>query len=363
MKSWRREELRERLEEMIRAEGLWGKRLPADRKVAAELGANRRTLQKALADLEAEGLIERRHGSGTWVRERERAAGNRRTGRLAIIADRHYEDEGGWQYQAEMIRGALAQGRRLKSECTVLALDRALDREDESARVWDARAMRSFTGFILVSIGDRLLVRHLLDLRRGPVVLVDRTLLDMPVTSVLDGTFDGMRAVVRHLVHLGHRRIAFFHERGLALVNDQKFDGYRSGLQSGGIDLDERLLACPQSPQPKEKYAERAVEELLGLESPPTAIVASRDHRALTLIEALGRRGLQVGRDISVAGFGDTAIRMGLGDQLTSCRIYPRKFGGEAVRAALEPASPSEGRTIIVPDRLMIRSSTAAPQE
>lgn len=352
-----REELRRRLEGMIRTDGLWGQRLASDRELAVRMGANRRTLQKALGDLEADGLIERRRGSGTFVRQRAGAGRAPGTARLAIIADRHYEDEPGWQYQAEMIHGMIGQGRRLRAQCTVLALDRAEERE----RIWDAREMAGFNGFLLVSMDDRVLAKQLLDLRRGAVVLVDRALRDMPVTSVLDGSFEGMRAVVSHLVHLGHRRIAFFHERGLALINTEKFDGYRSALKSRGIDLDEKLVACPGTPQPKEEYAERAIDGLLSLDAPPTAIVASRDHRALTLIDVLERRGLQVGKDVSVAGFGDTAVRMGLSDRLTSCRIYPRKFGSQAVRAALAPASGNEVRTVIVPDRLMIRESTCPP--
>jgi DNA-binding LacI/PurR family transcriptional regulator len=358
VKSWKRDELRERVEELVRRRQLWGRRLPADRQLAEELGANRRTLQKALADLEAEGVIERRHGSGTFVRQREgRGTRDRRVRRLALIVAGHHRMEGGWDYGGEMVRGALGQSRRLKCEASVFSLGEDAERE----RVWDPRAMREFGGFILVGVGDRLLVRQLLDLRRGQVVLMDRTLRDMPVTSVLDGTFEGMRALVGHLVGGGHRRIAFFHEKGLARVNVEKFDGYRAALARAGLEVTDEMLACPVEPRLKEEYAEQAVAELLGLNDPPTAIVATRDHRALTLIEVLERRGLRAGRDISVTGFGDTAIREGTCKTLTSCRIYPRKFGQEAVRAALEPGRRSEGRIIIVPDRLMIRSSTCPP--
>jgi len=357
MKSWKREELRGRLEELIRGGRLWNKRLPGDRRLAEELGANRRTLQKALADLEAGGVLERRHGSGTWVRPEGGGRATAGTARLAVICERHFEATGGWQYQAEMIRGALDHGRRMKADCRVLALDV----EEERAALWDAAGMRGYGGFILISIDDRVLVRHLLGLRRGPVVLVDRTVRDLPVTSVLDGAFEGMRAVTGHLVALGHRRIAFFHELGLARVNPEKFGGFRSALLKAGLPLPDELLACPPEPRPLEEYAEEAVARLLALPEPPTAIVASRDHRALALVAAIERRGLCVGQDLSVAGFGDTAIRMGLGDRLTSCRIHPRRFGAEAVRAALRPGGQSEGRTIIVPDRLMVRASTRPP--
>jgi LacI family transcriptional regulator, galactose operon repressor len=354
-----REELRLRLEEMIQKEGLRGQRLASDRVLAAQMNVNRRTLQKALADLEAQGLIERHQGSGTFVRQGTAANRAPGTARLAIIVDRHYESDPKWQYQAEMIRGALAQGRRLKSECSVLSLNC----DDQQQRVWDAREMRDFTGFILISMNDRTLVKHLLDLRRGPVILIDRVLQDLPVTMIVDGAFEGMRAVTTHLISLGHRRIAYFYEGDLALANADKFDGYRSALKKKGLALDEKLLACSPELQPEEKYTRRALEKLLGLDDPPTAIVASRDHRALTLIKILEARGLKIGQDISVAGFNDSAIRMGHCDWLTSCRIYPRKFGSTAVRAALEPANRSEGRTIIVPDRLMIRPSTAAPKQ
>jgi LacI family transcriptional regulator len=357
MRSWKRDELRGRIEEMIRAGELWAKRLPSDRRLAEELGANRRTLQKALADLEAGGILERRHGSGTWVRPEGGACAPAGSARLAVICARHFEALYGWQYQAEMIHGALDQGRRLTADCSVLALDV----EEERERIWQAGEMRGFSGFILISIDDGALVRHLLGLRRGPVVLVDRTVRGLPVTSVLDGAFEGMRAVTGHLLALGHRRIAFFHELGLARVSREKFDGYRSALLKAGLNTDDELLACPPEPRPLDEYSGEAVEELLTLPEPPTAVVASRDHRALALVAALESRGLHVGQDISVAGFGDTAIRIGLSDRLTSCRIYPRRFGAEAVRAALGPGGQSEGRTIIVPDRLMVRSSTRPP--
>ncbi len=357
MPAWRRDELRGRLEELISAQQLWGRRLQSDRSLALELGVNRRTLQKAMADLEAQGLLERRHGSGTWVRSRDAAQRRAGTGHLAIVTDRHFEHRTDWQYQAEMIRGAFSQSHRLKSDCTVLALNDPAERE----RIWDTRGMSEFNGFILVNVEDRVLVKHLVDLRRGPVVVIDREINNLPVTMVIDGAFDGMRAITRHLVSQGHRRIAYFHELGRGIANPDKLDGYRSGLLSAGLPFEDELLAVPESAQPEEAYAEFSVDRLLKLKDPPTAIVASRDHRALTLIKVLASRGLKAGRDISVAGFGDVAAREGICDDLTSCRIYPRKFGSEAVRAALGRVHENEARTIIVPDRLMVRSSTCPP--
>ena len=85
------------------------------------------------------------------------------------------------------------------------------------------------------------------------------------------------------------------------------------------------------------------------------------DRRAVLVLESLKQRGLAPGRDISVAGFGDTASRSGACDSLTSCRIDFAKLGREAVRAALSPSVRGEGRFLTIPDRLVVRSSTGRP--
>ena len=355
----RRMEARRHIEEMIRRDRLWGERLAGDRELAALMGISRGTVQTALAEMESEGLIVRRQGSGTYVTDRPKGNGRKRNGpaRLAVITPEHHEEDSGWSYRAEMIRGVLGCGRRLGAGCEVLALDRPEERE----RVWDARAMRDFAGFITVSISDRAMLSHLLGLRRGPVVVVDRGIRDLPVTVITDGSFEGARTVTRHLLGLGHRRIGFIAAPDPQLINPDKFDGYRAALAEKDLEPDEDLVAWPAAPQPAEKFIDAAVERFLSLSAPPTAIFASNDDRALPAMRALERRGLRVGQDISLAGFGDTAFRRGLCDRLTSCRIHVRTFGREAARAALQRARSSEARTIIVPDRLYTRASTCPP--
>ncbi len=359
----RRPEVRQIIEEMIRQDQLWGRRLPPYRELAREIGVSGRTLQLTLAEMEADGLVESRHGSGTYVLERETRRKRVKAGRLAVITRDYPGDVTGTGYKQDMVRGAVARAPRMGAKCEVLSVEAGR----ELAVIRSSRRMREFDGFILVGMSDHELLDHLLRLRRGPVVVVDRNVRSMPVVTVSDDSFGGARAVTRHLISLGHRRIAFIDLYDSEDRNSDKLGGYKAGLSERGLDFDERLVEAPPEPEKPGLvglggFIDEAVGNFLKMADPPTAIFAFNDARALITMESLRRRGLEAGGDISVAGFGDRAFRAGKCDWLTSCRIYARKMGQEAVRAALERQNAAEGRSIIVPTRLMVRGSTCPPK-
>jgi LacI family transcriptional regulator len=349
-------EVAAQIEAMIKREKLWGRRLLAERALAEQLKVNRWTVQRALGELEARGLIERRHGSGTRVAERssrERAAPA--VARLALVAARQGGLTSDWTWAGELLHGVLAAAPRLRASCETFLLDRP----EDVGRLRDAREMRRFDGFIVVSEDDRGLLSGLLDLRRGPVVLLDHYVRDLPVVGVVDGSFEGMRAVARHLLGLGHRRIAFLDCCDRAASNPEKFAGYRTALEAAGA-FDESLVLIPPSNQEGEieQFVSADLGRLLDRPDPPTAVLGFDDSRALMAWRALEARGLKVGADVSLAGHGDGAFRRGLSGRLTSCRINLRQMSREALRAALAGRVSSESRTIIVPNRLVVREST-----
>jgi LacI family transcriptional regulator len=362
------QQTRRRIERMIRRRALWGTRLMTDRELARELGVSRWTTQAALAELEAARVIERRQGSGTYVAERPVSSRRRRSARLALIAWRHHERGAEkWNYVAEMIAGAAGVAARLKSAAEVLAFDSP----QEADRLWSTAGMRRFDGFVVMSLmppgREREFLAHLLRLPKRPVVLCDDVVRDLPVTCVVDGSFEGMRAVTRHVLRLGHRRVAFLDCYNRDATNPEKYAGYRAALNDHGVDLDNSLVIAPRrdiSPSGGrrrnrvEEHVCRAVDRLLELPDPPTALIGFSDAWALPAVRRLEQRGRRVGEDFCVAGFGDSAIRRGECDRLTSCRVYPRKMGEAAARAALDPDAGEHPRNIVIRDRLYVRGST-----
>jgi len=358
-----------RVREIIERQNLWGRQLAGERVVAGEVGVSRMTLRHVLARLEAEGLLERRHGAGTFVRARGSSSRAKRTANLAVLAYSHHESADGWDLRGEMIRGILGGAGGARASCTVLALDRP----EEAAQIADSRGMRRFDGFISVGVDRHEVLAGLVALRRGPVVLLDGYVRGLPVVTVVDAGHEGMRTVTRHLLGLGHRRIAFIDCHNREVNNPEKFGGYRSALAERGIALDQELVAAPPGPDDAytedsperqrelEAFCAAAIGRFLSLSSPPTAIIGFDDRRALLALAEIERRGLRVGQELSVAGFGDQAARKGLCRRLTSSRIYPRKMGRAALAAAAAGPAPAEGRTIFVLTRLRVRDTTRPP--
>jgi len=350
----RREKAVADIEGMIRRQALWGRRLPGEREMAEALGISRGTLQKALEVLESRGSVMRRHGSGTFAADKTAVEGASRRGpmRLALIAKDCWLPADGWTYYGDMIDGVMRGCRRFGAEATVVS----------EPSVWSAgpgpewARLREFTGFLVVQEKNPAMIRALLRLRRGPVVMIDSAFRELPVIGVVDGSFEGARRAVSYLVNLGHARIAYIAPGEHPDNPHEKTFGYQAALSEAGIPLDPELVARPDE-NDLDAEVGLAVERFLALDEPPTAIFAGTDSRALPAMRALEARGRRVGEDFALVGFGDSAERTGQCKDLSSVRIHTRQMGEAAVRAALDAPRSPQARTVIVPDRLIVRRS------
>lgn len=196
-----------------------------------------------------------------------------------------------------------------------------------------------------------------------PLVLVDRMLDGLEADSVtIDNRMAGYLAG-EHLVRLGHRRVAIVMGSPEHQIARHRLDGFREALATGGIALDEQLIArnCFN-----EEVAYRAVLSLLDHAERPTAILATNNHLALGLLRAVTDRALAIPDDLSLIAVDDLPFSSIMRPGLTVVVQPSAAIAEAAVSGLLDRIggrTPEDGtRAVVLEPRLAVRGSTAAPQ-
>ncbi|MEU4745950.1 LacI family DNA-binding transcriptional regulator [Actinosynnema sp. NPDC023658] len=198
--------------------------------------------------------------------------------------------------------------------------------------------------------------------RAIPVVMVDPlTEPDPVIPTVHAANRDGGLAATRHLLELGHRRIAVITGPSDVLSGRARLDGYVAAHDAAGVPLDPALV---REGDYQVEEGRRHALDLLGLPEPPTAVFACNDAQALGVYQAAYDRGLRVPDDLSVVGFDDLPLAKWVTPGLTTVRQPLSDMAAEAALMAIRMAhgeSPAQHR-IVLPTPLVHRGSTAPPR-
>lgn len=167
------------------------------------------------------------------------------------------------------------------------------------------------------------------------------------------------REVMDHLLALGHRRIGFIAGTPSHPQARLREAGYRASLAAAGIPVDEALITRGLFDY---ETGLSAAAELLGRSPRPTAIFASNDDMAAAVLAVAFRSGLRVPQQLSVVGFDDTPLASIVYPALTTIAQPSREMASVAVGMLLEKRAPEEAEAIVLPYRLVVRETTAAPK-
>ena len=172
----------------------------------------------------------------------------------------------------------------------------------------------------------------------------------------------GARLAVRHLHGLGHRRIATIAGPEEHKPGADRLVGYRAELQALGIERH------PEYEQIGDWYTgsgERAMQTLLGLPDPPTAVFAASDLMAVGAMKAARDAGLDVPADLAVVGFDDIQLASLLHPALTTIHQDKVGLGRAAARALLEQIENPEvtPAALTLPVELIVRASCGWTKE
>lgn len=197
---------------------------------------------------------------------------------------------------------------------------------------------------------------------RLPLVVVDPNgVPDDDVPSVGSTNWVGGLSATRHLLELGHRRIAVITGPSWALSSRARLDGYRAALDAAAVPFDADLV--------REGTFEIAdgvthTNQLLELADPPTAVFAFNDGMAIGVYHAVSLAGLRIPHDLSVVGFDDyTPLDQWLAPPLTTVRQPLADMGEAAARMLVDLSlgKPPRYRRLELATELIVRASTAAP--
>jgi DNA-binding LacI/PurR family transcriptional regulator len=199
-----------------------------------------------------------------------------------------------------------------------------------------------------------------------PLVVVNNQDVEDYQYSIYHDDSYGAMEVARHLVSLGHRRIAYLGNEAAGRTDRERLGGYQAVMQASGFPVPASYVHHERGGHPQEGY--RASQYFLHLPERPTAIMCFNDMMALGLLRGLYEEGCVVPRDLSVAGFDDVAIAAYAQPPLTTFDQPKYRLGAEAVRLVLHLLSLPQARQQSVPPQVMVlrgqllvRQSTAQP--
>ena len=259
-------------------------------------------------------------------------------------------------YVVELQRGALDRLRGTRYRLMVLPFNHASEKPGDLIAFLRSAGL---DGVLLAppscdvpEVLDALDAAHIAHGRISPV--------EMPERGATAGMDDraAAREIARHLIDLGHRRIAILAGQEHHAASGLRMAGYRDAFAAAGIEP----LAIEQGDFTL-AGGQAAARRLLALPGPaPTALLAQNDDMAVGAIQAARDAGLSVPEDISVAGFDDAEIARLSWPRLTTMRqpVYDIAHAATDGLLHLLAGEPSPPRRELGHE-LVLRQSTAVP--
>ncbi len=200
-----------------------------------------------------------------------------------------------------------------------------------------------------------------------PIVVVNNQAAEDYRYSIYHDDIDGSRQVTRHLIDLGHRRIAYLGNATAGRTNIDRLSGYQQELAAQGLPV--RSGYTCDVPDWRPENGLQGANYFLQLAERPTAIVCYNDLLATGVLKGLEQAGVEVPGEISVTGFDNITFSAYTRPALTTFEQPKRFIGAEAARLVIklidtqkEAGASSEQVVRTLKGKLLVRQSTAPPQ-
>ena len=233
--------------------------------------------------------------------------------------------------------------------------------EREQAIIQDMRERR-VDGLIICSASFSTEQRRKLLEYGIPIVMVNNQAAEEYRYSIYHDDVDGSRQVTRHLIGLGHERIAYLGNSLSGRTTLDRSTGFRQEMESAGLAITAEHIHEVPGGRPEDSLA--ALDYFLNLPERPTALFCFNDMLAIGVLDGLHAAGIRVPEDISVVGFDNIVFSAYTNPPLTTLDQPKRYIGAEAARlilGLLDNEETLEQQIQKLKGKLLVRQSTAPP--
>ncbi len=235
----------------------------------------------------------------------------------------------------------------------LLNVDKSSFEKSEVITLFDQRQV---DGVIIVAIPLDALAKTGLEERKFPLVLIGTHAPKF--NCVYADNINGAFSATRHLIDLGHRRIAIINGVMNGSDGQERFEGYKKALLRNNIEYRQELVGVGNF---RQEEAYKVMKDLLHLKPLPTAVFVANDLMAMGAMKAIREKGLRIPEDISMVGFDDIDLATFVDPPLTTIRQPMFDIGRVAVEnlIAIIDKKQSKVAQIVLKTKLIIRESTA----
>lgn len=317
--------------------------LPPEVDLARQYGVSRLTVNRALAELAAEGFVERRQGIGTYVAPLEKRAQARRIGLISMILPLYNEE-----FMTKLVNGALTIAEKADHYIVLMNSNNDVLRESRLLRTAVKLGSVGVLFFPSGEFNDVELLKEL-DSKNVAVVTMDRKVGDFP--CVLFDNKQGGYEATRYLQQLGLERIAFFRDDRTQPSLDRE-EGYKKAM----IEKNLQPIVFEVSKKVSIDRGGAWIERIV-LDHDLQGGVFNHDYLAVQGLNALRKANIPVPEKFKVVGMGGYSIGAYSHPPLTTFAHPMEEMGSRAASIILSPAAYSQKVKIKLPFKLLKRSS------
>jgi DNA-binding LacI/PurR family transcriptional regulator len=310
-------------------------KLPSRPELCKRLDTTRTTLDKAINELVAEGVLYSRNGSGTYVAESQDEQSICTDSWGVIVHDVRQS------FYADLVRGVENVAQRYGINVVLCNSDSDFEKQEQYIK----RLNHSVSGIVIAPIvsadrreNDRLY--HQLTELKIPFVFCNRHAEGIDAPVVTSNNFYGGYIATKHVLEKGYRNIAYIACQKFRTSID-RCQGYTTALMENGIEINPKIITINDQSH-SQPLGYQAMKKILSSGQAVDAVFCFNDIVARGAYQAIAEAGLRVSDDIGVIGYDNTDICENSTPAITSVTLNNLAVGTKAAEALYKQINSKE---------------------